>query len=268
MIKVINMNENIVTDLRNNGIIISKTVIKNISFDIDIQTANVEKLNITKWQDAKGKYILISNNATNEIIAIYDKDKFTYNPERLKVSELTDTTLYTCWEVINKSSIMQKHNDRLALKQDYVDLQKDNTTYNKPPTSTRYVLDKDWNADRNREYYTKLLQQNKLGQYSDYLDYVYTVMEDLIKHRRAEKTVGKKAVYTDYIKRLSNQISTTELLMDALDKNMNPDIDKLKKSITTLSNSAKLAAKFINTEDDAIKVWGYTPKRKSVKIER
>lgn len=268
MITLKYIDENIVSDLKTYGIIIPKKVLNNISFDVDIQNANVEPLTLNRWQDIKNKYVLIANNSSDEIIAIYNKDKFDYNPNKLKVSELTDNDLYSCYNVTNISSIMRKHNDRLALKKDYVDLQTTDTSYNKPPKSTRYVFDKDWNPERNKEYYTKLLQQNKLGQYSDYLEYVYTVMEDLIEHRRKEQTTGKKLVYSNYIKKLASQIETAETEMDALDKNVNIDINKLKKSLTSLSNTAKLAAKFIGTEDDAIKVWGYAKQRPHVKIER
>jgi hypothetical protein len=268
MITLKYIDENIVSDLKTYGITIPKKVLNNISFDVDIQNANVEPLSLRRWQDIKNKYVLISDNNFNEIIAIYNKDKFDYNPNKLKVSELINEDNYSCYNVTNISSIRQKHNDRLALKKDYVDLQTTDISYNKPPKSTRYVFDKDWNPERNKEYYTKLLQQNKLGQYSDYLEYVYTVMEDLIEHRRKEQTVGKKLVYSNYIKKLASQIETTETEMDALDKNINIDIPKLKKSLTTLSNTAKLAAKFIGTEDDAIKVWGYPKRRKSKTIER
>ena len=262
------INENIVTDLKSNNITISPKVIKNISFDVDIQNANIQKLDVVKLNDVKNKYVLISANATNEVIAIYNKNKFDYNPEKLKISELTDNELYSCWEVINISSVLQKHKDRLTLKQDYVDLQKGNITYNKPPKSTRYVFDKDWNPEVNKEYYTKLLQQNKLGEYANYLEHVYDVMENLIQHRRKEQTTGKKLVYSNYIKRLASQIESTETEMDALDKNMGIDINKLKKSLTKLTNSADLAEKFIETEDKAIKTWGYPEKRKPVKLER
>ena len=268
MITLKYIEENIVTDLKNYGISIPKKVIDNISFDVDIQNANIEPLSLNKWQDMRNKYVLISASNLNEIIAIYNKDKFDYNPEKLKVSELADNDLYSCFEVTNISSILRKHNDRLALKKDYVDLQTTDVDYNKPPKSTRYIFDKDWNPERNKEYYTKLLQQNKLGQYSDYLEYVYTVMENLIEHRRKEHTTGKKLVYSNYIKKLASQIETTETEMDALDKNVNVNIDKLKKSLTSLSNTAKLAAKFIGTEDDAIQVWGYPKKREPHKIER
>lgn len=267
-LNIADINENLVTDLKSKDISITPKVIKNISFDVDIQNANIQKLDITKPNDVKNKYVLISANATNEVIAIYNKSKFDYNPEKLKISELTDDELYSCWEVINISSVLQKQRDRLALKQDYVDLQKGNTTYNKPPKSTRYVFDKDWNPEVNKEYYTKLLQQNKLGEYSNYLEHVYDVMENLIEHRRKEQTTGKKLVYSNYIKKLASQIEATETEMDALDKNIGIDVNKLKKSLTKLTNSADLAEKFIETEDKAIKTWGYPEKRKSAKLER
>lgn len=267
-LNITDINENLVTDLKSKDISITPKVIKNISFDVDIQNANIQKLDIIKPNDVKNKYVLVSANATNEVIAIYNKSKFDYNPEKLKISELTDGELYSCWEVINISSVLQKQRDRLALKQDYVDLQKGNTTYNKPPKSTRYVFDKDWNPEVNKEYYTKLLQQNKLGEYSNYLEHVYDVMENLIEHRRKEQTTGKKLVYSNYIKKLASQIEVTETEMDALDKNMGVDVNKLKKSLTKLTNSANLAEKFIETEDKAIKTWGYPEKRKSAKLER
>ncbi len=267
-LNIADINENLVTDLKSKDISITPKVIKNISFDVDIQNANIQKLDIIKPNDVKNKYVLVSANATNEVIAIYNKSKFDYNPEKLKISELTDSELYSCWEVINISSVLQKQRDRLALKQDYVDLQKGNTTYNKPPKSTRYVFDKDWNPEVNKEYYTKLLQQNKLGEYSNYLEHVYDVMENLIEHRRKEQTTGKKLVYSNYIKKLASQIEATETEMDALDKNMGVNVNKLKKSLTKLTNSADLAQKFIETEDKAIKTWGYPEKRKSAKLER
>ena len=262
------IDENIVSDLKSNDIRISPKVLKNISLDVDIQSANVVPLNIQKWQELKNKYILIANNATNDIIAIYNKDKFDYNPDKLKVNELTDKDLYSCFEVTNISSIRQKHNDRIALKQDYVDLQNSNNEYNKPPKSTRYVFDRDWNPERNKAYYTKLLQQNKLGEYSRYLEEVYDVIENLIDHRRKEKTTGKKLVYSNYIKKLASQIESLETEMDALDKNVNINLDKLKRNLKSLSNSTDLAKEFLRTEDDAIKVWGYPKQRPHRKIER
>ena len=93
-------------------------------------------------------------------------------------------------------------------------------------------------------------------------------MEDLIAHRRAEQTVGKKAVYTNWIKKLASSIESAELLMDALDKNVNPDIPKLLRSLKSLERVTTDAYKFIGYEDDAIKTWGYTKQRKPVKIER
>jgi HrpA-like RNA helicase len=65
---------------------------------------------------------------------------------------------------------------------------------------------------------------------------------------------------------MASSIETAELLMDALDKNVNPDIPKLLKSLRSLEQVTKDAYKFIGYEDDAIKTWGYTKKRKPVKI--
>ena len=163
---------------------------------------------------------------------------------------------------------MPKITDRQSNRSGYVDLSTDNVSYNKPPKSTRYVFDKDWNPEVNKEYYIKLLHQNRLGRYAQQLDYAYTIMEDLISHRRKEQTVGKRAVYTNWIKKLASSIESAEILMDALDKNVNPDIPKLLKSLKSLEKVTKDAYKFIGYEDDAIKVWGYAKQRPHAKIER
>lgn len=260
----ITVDENLVTDLKSAGINISKNVIDAIPYDIDIQNSNVQPLDITKWQDMKGKFVFITDD-NNNVVAIYAVDRFVYNPKKLKNSDVTD---YNCWEVINnKGSVQSTRDVRAKNRKGYVDLTKPNN-YNKPPKSTRYVFDKDWNADVNREYYTKLLHQNKLGRYASQLDYTYTIMQDLITHRYKEQTVGKRGVYTNWIKKLATQIETAETLMDALDKNVNVDIPKLLKSLNTLEKTTKDAAKFIGYEDDAIATFGYTKQRPHVKIER
>ena len=265
MIKLLFLyNENLVTDLKNLNIKISQKAINSIPYDIDIQNSNVQKINISKYQDIKGIFTLLVDN--NEVIAIYNKDRFAYNPNRLKMSDVAN---YDIYEVINnKGSVNDLRNQRQLSRQGYTDLRTSNTSYNKPPKSVRYVLDRDWNAEASKEYYTKLLHQNRLGKYAEQLEYAYTVIEDMITHRRKEQTVGKKAVYTDWINKLTSKINVAELQMDALDKNVNVDIPKLIKSLNTLDKVVKDASKFIGYEDDAIATFGYTKQRPHVKIER
>ena len=258
------MDENLVTDLRNLGIKISQKAINSIPYDIDIQNSNIQKINISKYQDIKGIFTLLVDN--NEVIAIYNKDRFAYNPNRLKMSDVVN---YDIYEVINnKGSVNDLRNQRQLSRQGYTDLRTSNTSYNKPPKSVRYVLDRDWNAEASKEYYTKLLHQNRLGKYAEQLEYAYTVIEDMIIHRRKEQTVGKKAVYTDWINKLTSKINAAELQMDALDKNVNVDIPKLIKSLNTLDKIVKDASKFIGYEDDAIATFGYTKQRPHAKINR
>ena len=258
------MDENLVTDLRNSGIKISPKAINSIPYDIDIQNSNIQKINISKYQDIKGIFTLLVDN--NEVIAIYDRDRFVYNPNKLKMSDVVN---YDIYEVINnKGSVNDLRNQRQLSRQGYTDLRTSNTSYNKPPKSVRYVLDRDWNAEASKEYYTKLLHQNRLGKYAEQLEYAYTVIEDMIMHRRKEQTVGKKAVYTDWINKLTCKINAAELQMDALDKNVNIDIPKLIKSLNTLDKVVKDASKFIGYEDDAIATFGYTKQRPHAKIER
>lgn len=261
----ISVEENVITDLTKSGISIPQQARNAISYDVDIQNSNIAKLSISNIRDVHGKYVFITDE-NDIVIAIYDNNKFSYNPNRLKVSDIIN---YGCWQVINNpGSVVDKQKQRQQSRQGYTDLINTTVTYNKPPKSTRYVLDKDWNPEVNREYYTKLLHQNKLGQYASQLDYAYTIIEDLITHRRAEPTVGKKGVYTNWIKKLASSIETAETLMDALDKNFNPDILKLKRSLKSLETVTKQAYDFIKYEDDAIATFGYTKKREPVKIER
>lgn len=260
----ITVDENLVTDLKSAGINISKSAIDSISYDIDIQNSNIQSLNITKWQDMKGRFVLISNS-DNNVIAIYNKDRFDYNPNKLKNSDIIN---YECWEVINNmGSVVDKRNSRIQSRLGYTDLSKSNK-YNKPPKSTRYVLDRDWNINASREYYTKLLHQNRLGKYAERLDYTYTIMQELITHRYKEQTVGKKGVYTNWIKKLASQIEVAETLMDALDKNINPDIPKLLKGLNSLEKVTNDAKAFLGYEDDTIATFGYTKQRPHAKIER
>ena len=257
------IDENIVTDLKYNGVKISQSAIKAIPYTIDIQNANINPITINKWQDIKDKFVLITDE--DNVIAIYDNNKLIYNPNKIKVSDVIN---YNCYEVFNISSVVNKRAERKSSRQGYVDLLNTKTNYNQVPKSIRYVFDRDWNAEASKEYYTKLLHQNKLGQYAERLEYAYTIIEDMIKHRRAEQTVGKKAVYTDWINKLTSKINVTELEMDALDKNMNIDIPKLIKCLNNLDKTVRDCAKFIGYEDDAIATFGYTKQRKHRKIER
>lgn len=255
------MSENLVSDLKSFGINIPRQVISYIPYDIDIQNCNVVPMNTSNH---RGKFVIVTDDG--EVIALWDNTKYCYNPNKLKISDIKN---YDCYEVINNlGSVVPKRDNRQELRKGYTDLMSVKTSYNKPPKSTRYVFDKDWNPEVNREYYTKLLHQNKLGKYAEQLDYAYTVMEDLINHRRKEQTIGKRGVYTSYVKKMADQMDKCENLINALDKNMNPDIPKLIKSLKTLENITKDANKLIGYEDDAIATFGYTKQRPHVKIER
>ena len=258
----LSIEENLITDLRDSNIQLPTQAFNSIPYDIDIQNSNVQYLDNS---NIRNKFVFIVDD-TNTVIAIYGWNKFLYNPKKLKVSDIGN---YDVWEVVNnKGSVLPKRNERELSRKGYTDLSMGDSAYNKPPKSTRYVLDKDWNPEVNREYYIKLLHQNKLGMYAQQLDYAYTIMEDLISHRRAEQTVGKRGVYTNWVKKLASSIETAETLMDALDKNFNPDIPKLKRSLKSLETVTKQAYDFIKYEDDAIATFGYTKKREPVRIER
>ena len=258
------IDENIVTDLKSFGINISRDIISSISAEgIDVQNSHIQVLNVGKWQDAKNKIILVANDS-NDVIAIYNKDRFIYNPEKIKVSDLTD---YFCYEVISsQDDIEGKRKGRADSRKGLVDLKSDDiSSYNKPPKSIRYALSGDYDVSVNRDYYTTLLHQNKLSQYASQLDSAYDTIEGLISFRRRERTTGKKGVYTNWIKKLATNIENAENQIRGLDKNFNADITKLTKTLKTLSNTVKDAEHFMEVEKSVV---GKTKKREPVKPTR
>lgn len=258
------IDENIVTDLKSFGINLSRDVINAISAEgIDIQNSNIQVLDINRWQDAKNKIVLVADD-TNKVIAIYNKDRFIYNPNRIKVSDLSE---YFCYEVIAlQGDITDKRKQRTDSRKGLVDLKSDDiSTYNKPPKSIRYALNADYDVSVNRDYYTTLLYQNKLDKYASQLDSAYDTIEGLISFRRRERTTGKKGVYTNWIKKLATNIENAENQIRGLDKNFNADITKLTKTLKTLANTVKDAEHFMEVEKSVV---GKTKKRDSIKPTR
>ncbi len=259
------LEENAFTDLKKNQVYIPKEVAYNISMDVDIQNSNSEPLYIEKWQDIRGKYVFIVSK--NILIATYNKDKFDYNPNNIKVSSVIN---YDCYQLVNNSgSIINKHNNRISSRSDYIDTEKDDLSkLNNVPKSTRYINKNDWDPTINQKYYMLKLQQNKLSVYSEILDKAFDLCKTLSEYRKKEQTRGKKLVYTDWYRKISDQVYKVEVILDAIDKNMNPDINKLKKELAKLQNITKTAEEFLDTEDDSISIFGRTKERPHANVTR
>ena len=77
--------ENIITDLRKNGIKITDEMFDAVNEFVDIQNSYCNKLDISRWQDVKGKTVLFVDNG--DIVAVYGDDRFMFNPRKIKVSK-------------------------------------------------------------------------------------------------------------------------------------------------------------------------------------
>ena len=253
--------ENIITDLRKFGVIMSQEMFDTINEYVDIQNSTVSKININSYRDLKDKYVMIADGS--DIIAAYGKNKFMYNPRKIKIS---DAPNYDIYEVdidgVNVQTRRQQRRDALQglKKPSEVD-------YPNVPHGTSYIYDKDWNPETNKTYYSKLLQQNHLGRYANQLNDAYDIVKELIDQRR-ERLTGKRSEYDRLITDISRQITKIEDEMVSVERDFSVDIDKLKKELSKLPNLIKRANLFIKTENDEYRKFGKRKPLPYAKIEK
>ncbi|MBO7210530.1 MAG: hypothetical protein J6V44_05950 [Methanobrevibacter sp.] len=250
--------ENIITDLRRNGINITQDMFDAINEFADIQNSFVHKLDIDKWQDVKGKTVLFVNNG--EIEAVYGDGRFMYNPRKVKVSQAPEFDIYEV-EVLG-TNVQNRRQER----RDYLKglTKTKDSSFSNVPKSTTYIWSKDWDPEVNKIYYSKLLQRNHLGRYASQLEDAYDVVKELIDQRR-ERLAGKRTEYDRMITNISRQIGKIEDEMIAAERDFEFDVDKLKKEMSKLPNLVNIAREFIKTEEDEYKHWG---KRKPYKYDK
>ena len=253
--------ENLVTDLKNNGITLSNKALNSVLDYFDIESSFATKESPESWNDIRNKTLIIAEEG--DVIGIYRKGKFIYNPKKLKP---TNTLNYDVFSVNEGSTDVQR--TRELRKQSRSGLI--STASGDYPKSLNYVFEKDWDPKYNREYYIKLLQQNKLGMYSVIVDVAYKLCMRLIEHHYDEKTVGKRAnVYNEKISKLVSQIKKVEDLIKKIDANFEytvSDAEKIKQEIKRLDTISKECEYLLKTEDDTIKRFGYAPTRPHTKI--
>ena len=81
------------------------------------------------------------------VSAIYNKSKFDYNPNKIKVSDLL-TDEYHCYEVVdNKGSILSKQKERRDARAGLVKTSESDIP--KRSTQRMYSMEKDWNPEIN-----------------------------------------------------------------------------------------------------------------------
>lgn len=253
--------ENIITDLRRNGINITQDMFDAINEFADIQNSFVHKLDIDKWQDVKGKTVLFVNNG--EIEAVYGDGRFMYNPGKVKVSQAPEFDIYEV-EVLGTNVQNRRQERRDYLKG--LTKTKDSFFLN-VPKSTTYIWSKDWDPEVNKVYYSKLLQRNHLGRYASQLEDAYDVVKELIDQRK-ERLTGKRTEYDRMITNISRQIGKIEDEMIAAERDFEFDVNKLKKEMSKLPNLVNTAREFIKTEEDEYKHWGKRKPYKYDKIEK
>lgn len=257
---IIIYNENIVTDLRKQHVELPDDIQDAINEFIDIENSTAKPLTISKWQDVRGKTVLFTDG--ERVLALYHKDKFRYNPNKVKVSDAPNYTLYQIdiggTNVVNRR--LQRQDDLSGL------VSTSDSTYFGTPTSTQYIYDKDWNPEVNKIYYAKLLQRKHLNRYASMLEDAYDCIVDMIAQRK-ERTTGKRTLYNRMIGDIQRQISKIEDMLIESERDYSFDeakIEKLKKEVSRLPGLVKKARDFMQTEADEYATWG---KRKDLPLD-
>ena len=124
--------ENIVTDLRKNGIKITQDMFDAINEFADIQNSFAHPINVDRWQDVKGKTVLFTDSGN--IVAVYGNDRFMYNPNKLKISQAPEYDIFEI-EVLG-ANVQNRRQER----RDYLKglTRTSNSTYSNTPKSTTY----------------------------------------------------------------------------------------------------------------------------------
>lgn len=253
--------ENIITDLKRDNVTLSKEAFDAINELIDIQNSTVSKIDISKWQDVKGKTVLLVDNGN--VDSIYMNNSFIYNPNKTKISNSPNFDIYEI--SIGGVHVQNRRQERRDILSGLVKPQE--TELSGVPTSTSYIYSKDYDPEVNKRYYAKLLQRNHLGQYADQLNEAYDVVKELIDQRR-DRLTGKRTEYDRMITDISKQITKIEDEMIAAERDFEFDTTKLKKELSKLPNLIKTAQRFMETEEQEYAHFGKRKKIPYTKISK
>ena len=253
-------NENIVSDLRKYSVSLPDDIFDAINEFIDIENSTATPITVDRWQDVRGKTVLFTDNG--EVLALYHKDKFNYNPHKVKVSDAPNYDLYQIdiggTNVVNRR--LQRQDDLSGLTATA------DSSYVGTPTSTQYIYDKDWNPEVNKRYYAKLLQRRHLNKYIAMLEDAYDCIVAMIKQRK-ERQTGKRTLYNRMIGDIQRQVSKIEDMLVNAERDRHfeeSEIEKLKKEVSKLPGLVKKARDFMDTEAAEYATWG---KRKDFPLE-
>lgn len=253
--------ENVITDLRHNGINITKTVFDMMNEFVDLQNSYITKLSPDSSTKLGDKTVLVGEG--KNIVAVYANGRFMWNPNKLRLKDLPE---YDVYEIVMQGTHVQNRRQERRDQLKGLTPTKD-SKYLNVPRSTTYIWDKDWNPETNKVYYTKLLQRNHLGRYAEDLNNAYDIVKKLIDQRR-ERLTGKRTEYDRMITEISKQVGKIEDEMIAAERDFSFDPSKLKKEISKLPNLVSKAEMFIKSEEQEYKHWGKRKKIPYDKIEK
>ena len=251
--------ENVMTDLRKLNVKISKELFDILNSILDIDKSEVYDMLVMKWQDVKGRTVLYVDDSGNAV-ALYHKDKFLYNTQKVKISQSED------WDLkeikIQGVHVQNRREERKGALSGMMKT-RDSSLPNLPK-STAYVFSKDYDPDVNRVYYSKLLQQKNLGRYAQQLNDAYDVVKELIDQRR-ERLTGKRSEYDRMITDISRQITKIEDEMVASERDFSVNPDKLVKELSKLPRLIQNARDFIDYENQE---YARSGKRKPIPVTK
>lgn len=253
--------ENIITDLRKNGVVLNDAAFDMINQFVDIQNSFAYPITVSRWQDVRDKTVLVCQDGTP--IALYDKGRFMYNTNKIKVSQLPD---YEIYELDIQGTHVQNRREQRSDALSGLTPTRD-AQYSKVPTSSNYIWDKDWNPEVNKVYYLKLLQRKHLNGYVKQLEDAYDIVIELINQRKSRLT-GKRSEYDRLITKISNQITKIEDIMTSVEQDFNVDTDSLAKEMAKLPRLVQTARDFLDTEAKEYATWGVRKKRPLQPIQK
>ena len=250
--------ENVITDMRRNGIKVNQTVFDMMNEFMDLQNSYITKVSPKIGGKLGEKTFLVVDDG--DIIAVYDRGGFKWNPNKVKIKDLE---AYDVYEVTMQGTHVQNRREE---RRDYLKglTPTRDATYSNVPKSTTYIWDKDWNPETNKNYYVKLLQRNHLEKYAQDLNDAYDVVKQLIDQRR-DRLTGKRTEYNRMITDISKQIGKIEDEMIAAERDFSFDPTKLKKEMSKLPGLVDRAKMFIRSEEQEYKRFG---KRKPIKYDK
>ena len=238
------VNENVISDIRKIGLNVSRDIIDKINETINLQDSELHKVDTFNSRTARDSSFLVADGS--DVIVYYTRGKFEYNPKKLK---LKDFEMYDVYEIESGGvSVTSRRRQRMD------DLTGMISTKDKEnlPASTNYVYSKNYDPQVNRDYYVKVLQQNKLPEYIKDVQGGYDTIKTLIDEMRDWATnPGKKDQYNKHITALLNKLRSLEQTMVQVRNNYMYTVDvadELVKRVNAVKRVTSDANKFLAQE--------------------